>query len=1169
MDVLTSASISAQTADPCSNDTIMGPPQLPQQQALPNSTQASTCSSPTETTGNQPPPPAATTGAAAATGGPPPITRTVSEKNAGSSGRTSYSCAECKRLKLKCSRQWPCTSCVRRGVEQICPNGAMTGGKGRRLILAETKELHERIADLEKALAISHAKSATDPHILLTNTYLYSPRDPASGAGKGNVGKKGKLPSRLAGSSKVGRRGRGDDEEQDEDGMTDEEVGEISLGTLTIGANGEAQFVGASAGSSLLHAEGPSPSGASTDYTSRNGPPTILHHPRLSRSSTQYITRPSALGISSPAEENLLDDFPFVGVNGNNLSLLEIWGLLPAWEAESSLANSGRVADEGNRMVQAYWENVGWMYDCIPRLIFDNDYLPSVYSATLPPNPHKLAVVYLVMALGVMFDLERREPFDPLAAELFRLGSACLTVNGALARPSVATVQALNLIGNFMLNQRETDGANAYWPILGVGGYTVTALGLHRDGTAFSGLSPYETEERRKVFWEMMTLDRLQAMCFARPCALSNRSVDTKFPGEDALIGEEGLPDQDHFHDAKYRLVYIMDKVIDEQTKTSRTTYKDILAIDGEIQKFAMELPQEMQPGVKASSLELGPDVNPHTILHRFSIRLLIQETIIYLHRAYFVKALQENPTDPSKSDGRFSRSFLSVFEACVELISIVRQSVIYHPALIGRWWFYWFHAFSAAVCLGAICIEAPSSAFAAPAYMSLVTACDLAQAATEGSKAKGGLPVLQRLRQRASNAMLSIARRPSASAAKTVERIRQEHEQDDLLHLANRTQLRRVTITSPAISTPTLATGTSASLTPPGPPSVFTVDAGGNGFMWNHAGDGGDGLHRGDGAGNGSPGPNVNAAYNDSGNASSSPVDLLNPGPSRQADLRGPRGQQQQARSFRTLPRSRPARPPQQSDTMTAASAGSSTQHRTSLTAKEFQTVSPHSQGVFIPAPSLGYPAHHSMNGHSQASEARTGGRTSLRVLPFEHMNAFGMPIGMDPNDQNTTFRPTSQAYNHRSYNAERPADQSGRTTSLNDLHPMQGREFAYPANHEQQPSQIMPMGPRQPDLTAQSASSAHTNAPHESQRNDQTSSRGFREMMAHSAAFPGNSDFGGSALEIDMDMRTWRTMGDMNSLNGMTSLDTIDMDIGMPLLPPGGSLHDVEQFIAGWHEQ
>jgi hypothetical protein len=118
------------------------------------------------------------------------------------------------------------------------------------LILAETKELHERIADLEKALAVSHAKTAAEPHTLLTNTYLYSPRDPSSG--KGSIGRKGKLPSRLGGSSKVGRRGRGDDEDDDDEGFTDDEA-EISLGTLTIGANGEAQFVGASAGSSLLH----------------------------------------------------------------------------------------------------------------------------------------------------------------------------------------------------------------------------------------------------------------------------------------------------------------------------------------------------------------------------------------------------------------------------------------------------------------------------------------------------------------------------------------------------------------------------------------------------------------------------------------------------------------------------------------------------------------------------------------------------------------------------------------------------------------------------------------------------------------------------------------------------------------------------------------------------
>lgn len=120
-----------------------------------------------------------------------------------------------------------------------------------RLILADTKELHERIADLEKALAVAHAKTTTEPHNLLTNTYLYSPRDPNTS--KGSTGRKGKLTSRLAGSSKIRRRGRNEDEDGDDSGLTDDESGEISLGTLTIGANGEAQFVGASAGSSLLH----------------------------------------------------------------------------------------------------------------------------------------------------------------------------------------------------------------------------------------------------------------------------------------------------------------------------------------------------------------------------------------------------------------------------------------------------------------------------------------------------------------------------------------------------------------------------------------------------------------------------------------------------------------------------------------------------------------------------------------------------------------------------------------------------------------------------------------------------------------------------------------------------------------------------------------------------
>lgn len=233
-------------------------------------------------------------------------------------------------------------------------------------------------------------------------------------------------------------------------------------------------------------------------------------------------------------------------------------------------------------------------------------------------------------------------PDDPLAGELFRLGVACLTVNGALSRPTIATVQALNLMGNFMLNDKPVNGANAYWPFLGVAANCVTALGLHRDGTNFDGLSPFEIEERRKVFWEMTTLDRLQAMCFARPCSLSNRSIDSLFPGEGVEDEDHKLPDPDGYNTAKYQLVKLMDLVIEEQTRTKKGTYQTVLSIDKEITDFRKNLPEMMLPDKKASALEMDVNVHPHVMMHRFSIRLLVCETRIYLHRLYFTKALNE-----------------------------------------------------------------------------------------------------------------------------------------------------------------------------------------------------------------------------------------------------------------------------------------------------------------------------------------------------------------------------------------------------------------------------------------------------------------------------------------------------------------------------------------------
>ncbi|KAK7001542.1 Zn(2)-C6 fungal-type domain-containing protein [Favolaschia claudopus] len=75
-----------------------------------------------------------------------PVSEALSIKRA--SGKAP--CGECKRLKLKCDKTIPCSSCVRRGCGDTCPNGIyLPTGRGNRVVPTEASRLRRALKELE------------------------------------------------------------------------------------------------------------------------------------------------------------------------------------------------------------------------------------------------------------------------------------------------------------------------------------------------------------------------------------------------------------------------------------------------------------------------------------------------------------------------------------------------------------------------------------------------------------------------------------------------------------------------------------------------------------------------------------------------------------------------------------------------------------------------------------------------------------------------------------------------------------------------------------------------------------------------------------------------------------------------------------------------------------
>ncbi|KAJ6509940.1 fungal-specific transcription factor domain-containing protein [Mycena vitilis] len=611
--------------------------------------------------------------------------------------RGEISCAECRRLKLKCDKKLPCSSCIRRGCPSICPNGSLSS-QGTRFVLASTDHLHtkigemgQRIRQLEDALAIFQASTGSnDTHPLLRDELLSIKFGPEKGPSPEKP-----IKARQPSLDSID-----------------------ALGTLTIGDDGEGKYgkyFGPSAGSEVRQAS----AGAEMEMASSNDfdefPPLSVEIARLSNS------------------------FPFSagGPPGRALDLL--FDSLPDQPRAWSLC-------------ETYLEQCAWQFRPITREEMIDDFLTPIYKSWREKrvwnngtdfphtiSPHRMAVLFMFFALGALVDLTL-EPHNAESDRYYHASRASLALRSVFDSPEMATVQAVLLMATYHNMGGKHYTMESSWSLMCLGS-KVSSPSLNRDSARWN-MDPKTVNRRRSLFWELFSAELFQSVALGRPPSIRLSYVDCEFPAPETESWDESGNPRIGYYEWKYKFTRDVFSIITERTLTAESpTYETVLELDRLVR--AKTLPAHLNVFLGREDENCTPAVYMRgCLLGQFrSIALL------YIHRTFFAQSMLDHPANPLRSP--YAPSFLAAYRCASGMIKANLNHFERH--LCCRWWVVWTHLFSAAIIVGCIVTRSPSSSMAPTAFIELGLACDLFEKGAKFSRrARSGLAILCKLREKA-----------------------------------------------------------------------------------------------------------------------------------------------------------------------------------------------------------------------------------------------------------------------------------------------------------------------------------------------------------------------------------------------------------------------------------
>ncbi|KZV89928.1 hypothetical protein EXIGLDRAFT_649809 [Exidia glandulosa HHB12029] len=594
--------------------------------------------------------------------------------------RGPVSCAECRRLKLKCDRRVPCSSCSKRGCAAICPNGTLSAGPGNRFVLADTQHLHEkiqamgkRIEQLEDALALLQAQISTERHPLLSDDLMLV-----------------KAPMST---------------QNVETAINDvnDTIAE-SLGTLTLGER--VHFFGSYAAADYLLLE-------------------------------EHFQDTPASGCSLPLDLMLVaSNFPMTNLRDTKDA---VFYKLIEWLPSDT---------DASRLVDTYYTNAAWIFSLIKRDELNETILKRIYPTPGGPptlldvKPHDMAVLFMIFAIGCIADLNR-QPYNVESSNYYQLARVSLGIDSVVDHPTLQAVRAVQMMSTFMQMVDHPNSAATCYMLLGISAQMCRTLGLHRDDTQWN-LSDAERQQRRHVFWEVVSFDTWSGLAMGRPPAFTSTQVDALLADDTEKFQSEDGEWQTSFRTWNHKFTReCMLKIMDQAFGVTPLTYATVLRLDRMVREHPMG---ESLRLTNVGHVDAG--VATGLLMQRNVTFSLVQKLLLYMHRSFFAHALMEHPEDPLKS--KYAQSVLATFR-CAFYITASARALYAAIPLALRWWMFWSHMFSASVILGSIVIKSPGCSLAPAAWVELDRVYELFEQITPRSRRIERLmPNIRKLRAKA-----------------------------------------------------------------------------------------------------------------------------------------------------------------------------------------------------------------------------------------------------------------------------------------------------------------------------------------------------------------------------------------------------------------------------------